>query len=145
MTYVSKYLEQFKRLENKKDVYRLNGGRVLIEVLPRPEVKSSGGIVLAAPSGFVKGSTFETQTGTVGIVLLTGEGYIDSDGTPYEIDLKIGSIVMVNDFGIKTLSMFPGLEQYTAQSLAVIDETTVQMTWPSIEAFDEYSKILNGL
>lgn len=144
MFYTSKYLEQFKRLENNKELYRLNGGRVLIEVLPRPEVKSSGGIVLAAPTNFAKGATFETQTGTVGIVLLTGEGYVDSDGTPYDIDLKPGNVVMVNDFGIKTLSIFPGLEQYTAQSLAVIDETTVQMTWPSIEAFDKYAALLNS-
>lgn len=143
--YTSKYLEQFKRLENNKELYRLNGGRVLIEVLPKPELKTAGGILMAAPANFAKGSTFETQAGTVGIVLLTGEGYVDNDGTSYEIDLKPGNIVMVNDFGIKTLSSFPGLEQYTAQSLAVIDETTVQMTWPSIETFTEYSKILNGL
>ena len=143
--YTSKYLEQFKRLENNKELYRLNGGRVLIEVLPKPELKTAGGILMAAPANFAKGATFETQAGTVGIVLLTGEGYVDNDGTSYEIDLKPGNIVMVNDFGIKTLSSFPGLEQYTAQSLAVIDETTVQMTWPSIEAFTEYSRVLNGL
>lgn len=144
--YTSKYLEQFKRLENNKELYRLNGGRVLIEILPKPELKTAGGIItMAAPANFAKGATFETQAGTVGIVLLTGEGYVDNDGTSYEIDLKPGNIVMVNDFGIKTLSSFPGLGQYTAQSLAVIDETTVQMTWPSIETFTEYSKILNGL
>lgn len=139
----SKYLSKFLNLQDKGEFYRLNGGRVLIEILPKPELKTQGGLIMSAPSGFAKGATFETQSGTMGIVLLTGEGYIDSDGASYAIDLKPGNIVMVNDFGIKSLSIFPGLNDYTANSLAIIDETTVQMTWPTIEAFEEYSKLLN--
>ena len=142
MFYTSKYLDQFLNLLDKKELYRVNGGRVVIEVLPRPEVKTQGGLIMAAPSGFAKGGTFETQSGTLGVVLLTGDGYVDTDGTTFDIDLKPGNVVLVNDFGIKTLSIFPGLADYAANSLAIIDETTVQMTWPDFEAFDKYSKAL---
>jgi co-chaperonin GroES (HSP10) len=140
----SKYLRKFKNLEGKTDLYRLNGGRVLVEILPPEEVKTSGGLVLSAPTGYTKGATFDTQRGTLGIVLLVGEGYVDSDNTSYAIDLKAGNVVQINEFGIKALSSFPGLNEYTAGTLALIDETTVQLVWKDLETFKEYSDVLNA-
>ena len=138
----SKYLEKFTKLENRKDLYRINGGRVLVELLAKEEVKTAGGLIMSAPSGYAKGSTFDSQRGTMGVILLTGEGYIDSDGTPFLVDLKPGNVVCLNDFGVKTLSVFPGLKDYAANSLALVDESAVQIVWPDIETFGRFEQVL---
>lgn len=139
----SKYLINFLNLKDNKDLFRLNGGRVVVEVLPKPELKTQGGLIMSAPSGYTKGSTFESQQGTLCTVLLVGSGYYDTDGKGIDIDLVPGNIILVNDFGIKTLSVFPGLNDYTANSLAIIDESVVQMVWADMSIFNSYSELLN--
>jgi len=139
----TKYLERFKRLDDRRELFKLNGGRVLIEVMPKQEVKTAGGIVLSAPTNYAKGATFESQTGTLGVVLLTGEGYVDASGATYDIGLKPGNVVLINELGMRTLSVFPGLSEYSAGSIAIVDETVVQMSWPDLEAFDAYAKLLS--
>lgn len=136
----SKYLTQFT---NVKD-FKLNGARLLIEVMPPEEIKSAGGLIVAAPSGFAKGSTADTCRATLAIVLLIGEGYVDAEGTEYESTVKPGAVVMVNDFSVRTFSTFPGLRSYTANTLAVIDENNIQMQWESLEQFKSYEEKLNN-
>jgi co-chaperonin GroES (HSP10) len=139
----SKYLARFEKLRGNESLYRLNGGRLLVEILPKPEVKTQGGLIMAAPKEFARGTTFESQSGIVGVVLLAGDGYVDSDGTSYALDTKPGTVVLLNDFSVRTLSVFPGLMEYLAGSIAIVDETSVQLQWPSLEAYKQFEKILN--
>jgi co-chaperonin GroES (HSP10) len=138
----SKYLERFKRLQDASDLYRLHGGRLLVEILPQQEIKSSGGIVLAAPKDFARGSTAESSRGTIAVVLLVGAGYIGADGVEYAIDAKPGSIILLNDFGLRCFSTLPGISDYVANSVALIDESHIQMSWESMEKFNKYVELL---
>ncbi len=138
----SKYLERFKRLSGKDELFALHGGRILIEILKQPEIKSKSGLIVAAPSDFARGSTAETSRATLAMVLLVGSGYVDTDGTDIPVGASPGQVVMVNDFGLRTFSSLPGISDYTANSVALIDESLIQMSWPSVESFTEYCKLL---
>jgi len=114
----------------------------LIEVLPPKEIKTASGIVLSAPRDHVK-STAESQQHLLGIVLLTGAGYVDSDNNPIPLDVEVGNIVMINELGLRYFSTFPGINNYTKNTLALTSENDIQMVFPNMEAFEKYEALLN--
>lgn len=138
----SKYLANFKKLnEMKKDIgFRLNGGRLLVEILPKQEMRTAGGLIMASPDSY-KG-TAETQRALIGVVLLTGEGYVDIDGKEIPTEMQIGNIVVLNEFGVKYYSSFPGVENFTRNTLAMTSESEVQMSFDSLEEFKKYEDAL---
>lgn len=138
----SKYVAAFKSLEKQKnDIgFKLNGGRILVELLPKKEITTASGLVLSSPDTF-KG-TSDSNRALLGMVLLTGDGYIDSDNNSIPIDLKIGSVVVLNEFGVKAYSQFPGVKDYTRNTIVMTSESEVQMTFDSIEEFEKYEKAL---
>ena len=141
----TKYLESFKKLqtEEAKQLFRLQGARVLIEVLPAREIKTASGIILSAPKDHVK-VTAESQQHLLGIVLLTGAGYVDSENNPIPMDVEVGNIVMINELGLKYFSTFPGIANYTKNTLALTSESDIQMIFPNQEAYDKYEQLLNS-
>lgn len=140
----SKYLEQFQKLlsPEAKQLYRLMGGRILVELLPAQEIKTSGGLILSAPSNQVKLSA-QSQQAVLAIVLMTGEGYVDGEGNDVPMDVKVGNVVMLNDLGLRAYSTFPGVLGYTQSTIALSNEGDVQMLFNSILDYQEYTAILN--
>lgn len=132
------YLEQFKKLEGSK--YKLAGGRLLVEILQKKEMKTTGGLIMAAPLQH-KG-TADTQRAVVGVVLLTGEGYVDDDGIDVPMETKVGSIVVLNEFGLKYYSQFPGISAYTENKIALTAESEIQMKFDSFDDLAEYERLL---
>jgi len=141
----SKYLEKFKRLQTTEaqSLYRLQGARVLLEVLPQKEIKTASGIILSAPKDHVK-VTAESFQPQLAIVLLIGAGYVDSDNNPIDMDVKVGNIVMVNELGLRYFSTFPGIVDYTKNTLALTSESEIQMIFENMEKFEQYEALLNG-
>lgn len=136
----SQYLEKFKKLEGSK--FKLAGGRILVEVLPKQEMKSAGGLIIAAPSTH-KG-TADMQRAVLGIVLMVGEGYIDSDGKDIPMEVKVGNVVVLNEFGVKYYSEFPGIKSYTENKLAMTGESEIQIKFESVDELIEFESLLNG-
>jgi co-chaperonin GroES (HSP10) len=136
---MTKYLEQFKKLEGSK--YKLAGGRMLVEVLPKKEMKTTGGLIMAAPLNH-KG-TADTQRAVVGVVLMTGEGYVDDDGVDVPMETKVGSVVVLNEFGLKYYSEFPGIATYTESKLALTAESEIQMKFDSFDDLAAFEKLLD--
>lgn len=136
---MTKYLEQFKKLDGSK--YKLAGGRMLVEILPKEEMKTTGGLIMAAPIQH-KG-TADTQRAVVGVVLMTGEGYVDDDGNDVPMETKVGSVVVLNEFGLKYYSQFPGISTYTESKLALTAESEIQMKFDSFDDLAEFEKQLN--
>jgi co-chaperonin GroES (HSP10) len=136
---MTKYLEQFKKLEGSK--YKLAGGRMLVEILPKKEMKTTGGLIMAAPLNH-KG-TADTQRAVVGVVLMTGEGYVDDDGIDVPMETKVGSVVVLNEFGLKYYSEFPGIATYTESKLALTAESEIQMKFDSFDDLAAFEKLLD--
>jgi len=142
MTINSRYLDKFKKLAGNEGLFKLHGGRVLIELIQQEEIKTAGGIIVSAPRDYVRGTTAESSRGTLGLVLLAGAGYYDMEGNEVSLDVKTGALVLVNDFGLKCFSALPGLKDYTANSIAMIDDSMIQMSWSGVEDYAAFSKLL---
>lgn len=133
----SKYLAKFKNT-NKK----LNGSRLLVEVLPPKEIKSAGGLVLSSNSDTHK-ATADSYRAVLAVVLMVGEGYVDEAGAAMEMETKVGDIVMLNDFGMRYYSQFPGLDDYTKNKIAMTTESEVQLKFSGAEEFLSFEQTLN--
>lgn len=135
MTITSKYLKTFQQV-TPADL-PLYGGRILIELIEPPEVKTKGGIYMA------QGHKDNLQAPTLGVVLALGSGY-EEDGKDVPIDLAIGEVVLVPDHAIRGYSSFPGLIDYTGGGIALARESDVIVSWKTIAAFEAYSAKING-
>lgn len=136
---MTKYLDQFKKLEGSK--YKLSGGRLLVEILPKKEMKTGGGLIMAAPIQH-KG-TADQQRAVVGVVLMVGEGYVDDDGVDVPMETRVGAVVVLNEFGLKSYSEFPGVTSYTENKIALTAESEIQMKFESLEDLAEFERLLN--
>ena len=137
---MTKYLEQFKKLEGTK--YKLAGGRMLVEILPKKEMKTTGGLIMAAPVQH-KG-TADTQRAVVGVVVMVGEGYVNDDQQDVPMETKVGNVVVLNEFGLKYYSEFPGVSSYTENKLALTAESEIQMKFDSLDDLAEFERLLNA-
>lgn len=141
-TIETKYLDRFLKLP--KEALPLRGNRMLVEVLPNEELTSKGGIVIAVdPKSFT--STTAQNRPKLAVVLATGAGYVDDEtGEPIDPDITPGSVVLVSEMGLKYYSQFPGINEYTGEVLALTRESEIHVSWPSIDAYLEYRKLLNS-
>lgn len=139
----SKYLSKFTRLQKEgADLFRLNGNRLLIEVLPKEELKK-GSIVIATSIKGHKTDTTENMA-TLAVVLLVGAGYYDDEsGEDLPIDLKPGNVVLLSNYAMKYYSQFPGLADYTENEIALTRDEEVHMVFPDLEAYQKIKGLLN--
>lgn len=134
----SKYFEIFSRLRDNKraERCRLRGPILLVEVLPKEELRTTGGLIIGRVD--THRATAEDSRRALGIVLMTGNGY--DNETPCELDP--GMLVMLPTNPLY-LSEFPGLSDYTANTLALVNEADILITYESIEGFDAAKVTLN--
>lgn len=116
---------------------------MIVEVLPKEELKSAGGLVLSADTHGHRSSTDENRA-ELAMVLANGPGYVDDDGNDVPIDIPPGSVVLLSRIGLKLYSQFPGLAEYTSETIALTRDSEIHCAWPSIDAFQTYAAKLNS-
>lgn len=137
----SKYLKMFKKLA-PEDI-RLRGNRLLIEILPQPEVTTKGGLVVATSLSDHRTSTRDNAA-DIGVVLVAGEGYYDDEtGDPVKMDIQPGNVVLISKFGMRVFSMFAGLQEYTSETIALARDSDCHAVWNSLEEYERYVERLN--
>ncbi len=139
----SQFLEKFKRIQELNDeTYILHGDRIILEMLPKEELKTEGGLYIGTPDN-MRNQTSQNRP-AIGIVMTVGKGYINDDtGEEEQIPYSPGEVLFVSDIALKWLSEFPGLGA-THQKLAITKSSDVHMSWPTIEAYEKFSGVLRG-
>lgn len=148
----SEFLNRFKKLEGVgDDVFILHGDRMLVEVMPKEELTTKGGLIISSDSTRMRTDTTQNRPLIV-TVLAVGKGYIedvkDEDGevidhVQEEVPYKPGEVLFISDLSIKYLSEFPGLGA-TGQKLGIVRATETHISWPSFEAYEKFKSTLNG-
>lgn len=136
------YLNKFDKVRSSKDLFRLNGGRVIIQVMPQEELRTAGGLHLVDTSQAK--SDVVMNKALLGVVVLIGEGYVDENGEDVPVDVKPGNVVMFNEVAARYYSSFPGIKGYLKNSLAMISDSDIQMVFPSLNAYSEFSSLVNS-
>jgi co-chaperonin GroES (HSP10) len=143
MALESKYKKYFDRLEGKQ-LLQIKGKRLVVEVLDKDEIKTAGGLFIAKPDSDHRSQT-EANRPTLCLVLACGVGYYDEDDEEVPLENSVGSVIEVSAHSLKTYSEFPGLSDYTSNKLAIVDDDVCHMSWPSLEAYEQYKQVLNAL
>lgn len=138
----SEYLERFKRLKEANASFLLHGDRLIVEVLPKEEIKM-GLITIAVDPKSIKNQTTQ-HLPTLVVVLQAGEGYEDEDGNDVPMPYSQGEVLLVSEPGLRPYSQFPGISELVSNKIALTRESEVHMSWPSIEAYEAYKAALNG-
>lgn len=137
----SVYLEKFKRLQDHKDLYQLCGDRLLVEILPKEELKSEGGLIIATADNY-RTATKENQA-ILGVVLLVGEGYYDeASGKDSPLNAKVGNIVLLSGMGIRHYSTFPGVNGYVPNTIGITRDSECHLIIPDFERYESLKAVL---
>lgn len=125
----------FKNLRESKDVFVLKGSTLIVKIIDE-ELRSQGGIIIAADPNQLKGG-IDSNRLNVAEVLMAGEGYVDEDGNTIPLDCQPGAIVVLPKYGLSFVSVFPGLKDPTGEKLALVKEDQVLCYYPSREAYEQ--------
>ena len=142
----SKHLSAFQKLGNLAPSI-LRGNRLIVEVLPKEELKTAGGLIVASSLSDHRSET-EANRPTMAIVLAAGAGYFDSDsGKDVPLDIQPGNVILVSQLSLKYLTEVPGYTAYvknTNDQIALTRESEIHMRWASIAEYETYKYILNA-
>lgn len=138
----TKYLNRFEKLTSSD--LPMRGNRLLLELLPKQEVKTKGGLVIATSLTDHRSTTVENAA-DVAVVLAVGEGYYGDDGAAVPMDIQVGNVVLISRYGMRTYSSFPGISDYVADTIALARDSDTHVKWDSIEAFEAYVAKLNDV
>lgn len=134
----SKFLPYFEKAVSH---IKLVGNRLLVEILPAEEIKTSGGIILATREGDYKSSTEENRA-VIALVVAVGTHHYDLQTGSMELGPghSVGQILWITRNPIY-ISHFPGIGS-TEQKLAFItdDQNDIHASWENWEAYEAYKK-----
>ncbi|UOF79036.1 cpn10 [Caudoviricetes sp.] len=137
---ISRYFTKFQKLVTEHPgAMELKGDQVLVERLPKPELKTASGLFI--PSNVkTHRDTIESDSTEFGLVLMVGPGQYTDDGTTIPCDSKPGDVILLpgttNWYG-----SFGHIADYDPYSIGRIRDSMVPM-W-----FGDYKKafeVLNG-
>jgi co-chaperonin GroES (HSP10) len=140
----SKYLKRFEALSTPegKETYYLRGDRLLVEVLPKVEIKSEGGLIIQSDPLQVRGEVAANSRPTLVMVLAVGDGFVNSDGSLEDLPVQPGAILLVSEMGLKYFSVFPGLKGFTSNTIALTRLEEAHVVWDSADHFARYASLL---
>ena len=124
------------------DKYYLVGDNVLVEELPKAEVKTKSGIVLAA-GGTKAIDGIELGQLMMVRVLDVGPGFYDEEtGEDVPLEVQIGDICAVSRMSIQFFSSFGPLVSSKGQQIGRIRESEIWLRYKGQEAWDKACQVL---
>jgi hypothetical protein len=124
----------------------LRGSTLLVEILPKEDIKTASGLIIATPKDHIKGGSVTAHAVEIGRVLMSGQGYWDEDANPelagkhregyLPLECQPGAIVVLPQYSITLMSHFPAIQRPTENKIAMVKMDQVLMYFPSVEAYE---------
>lgn len=116
----------------------IRGTSILCEMLPEPELKTAGGLIIASDPGQTRGQSVEAHKLLAAKVLAVGPGsYVEDQDKYIPLDIKPGQVVILNQYSYSLVSKLPGLRAPTANKLAITPASGIFAVYPSLEAYQQ--------
>ncbi len=129
----SKYFKRFEKLRKEyPELLTLKGDNILVEKLPKLEMKSKSGLILSANINTHKNTMGDALT-EFGIVLLVGPGQFLDDGASIECDAKPGDVILLPT-SVMWYSQFGHIADYESYSIGRLRDGQIPL-W-----FKDYKK-----
>lgn len=138
-----------------ESTFIVRGANIVVEILEPEEIKTAGGIVIAAPSDHIKGNSVAAHSVQIGKALMCGQGYWqdydeeikgekDEAGRYVPLEVQPGAILILPQYSIQLLSHFPGIQRPTGNKLALVKMDQILAYYPSLEAYNLAKTKLNA-
>src|ERR1044072_9971534 len=111
------FRKEFELLrELGEQTFVLRGSTIIVEILPTPEIKTKGGLIIETPSDHIKGGSAAAHKVEVARVLMCGQGYYKESGGQYdeegkhfseefeELEVKPGAVILLPKYSAQFLS-----------------------------------------
>jgi len=135
---VSQYLNRFRRLAHSSTLI-LKGDNILVERLPKIEMKSKSGLILGVDIKTYKDTAHDALT-QFGVVLMVGPGQVYEDGTIQSTDSKPGDVILLPG-NVQWYSGFGHIADYEPYSIGRLRDSQVGM-W--FQDYKQAFEILNA-
>lgn len=148
--------KEFEKLRSMGEkTFVLRGSTLIVELFPKQELKTAGGLIIHTPDDHVGGKSIEAHRAEVGIVRMSGQGYwVDADdsmkpgaityGHYEKLECQPGAIVVLPKYSLQLMSTFPGIERPINQKLCLVKMDQVLAYYPSLEAYETAKAELNA-
>jgi co-chaperonin GroES (HSP10) len=104
---MSDLVNRFKDIVNELgESIQLIGDCVVVEKLPKREIKTSGGIVLSSVGHKRQTTGFDINTPEFVRVLWVGPGYFDEEGKDVPLEVEPGNIIEIGKNSVNWFSSF---------------------------------------
>jgi co-chaperonin GroES (HSP10) len=141
------FYQAFSKLtETAKNSYTLVGDTLLVEEMPKEEVKTKSGIVLS--SGTSKVSQMDGLEANRPIfcrVLAVGEGYFNDKNETIPLDTKVGDIILVGKLSVRWLSYFGPIVSTAESQLGMVSESEIRFKFNGIEGYRHAYSVLESV
>lgn len=127
----SRYLAAV-RLAESELAELLTGDLMLVEAIPKEEVKTSSGIIIASNERQV--NSVKANLPHFVRVLAVGPGFYDESGAAVPLDTLPGAIIMIGDNSVKWWSHLP-VTGYKPYDMGITSESEIQIKFKDDEAF----------
>lgn len=146
---VSRYFKRFQRLTADTVNFGsgeavlndlpmvLKGDMLIVERLPKVELKTKGGIIMPHDVKTYK-DTMSDRVTDFGIVLMTGPGHIFDDGSRAPCECKPGDVILLPG-NVAWYSAFGTMGDYTAFSIGLVRDAQIMLQ------FSDYIKAMEVL
>jgi hypothetical protein len=153
-------MDLLKELGEKTFVLR--GSNMIVEILPKEEIRTEGGLILQASIGQTKGDSAAAHEVITAKVLMCGQGYWNESAGMVEVEpgsgiyqdthtgkyealeVQPGAIIFLEPNVYRTMSHFPGIAKPTQNKLAMIKMDAIQAYFPTEQAYNEFKAKVNG-
>ncbi len=130
----SRYLERFQRLAGSGTLI-LKGDTILVERLPKVEMKSKSGLILGVDVKTHKDTSADSAL-HFGVVLMVGPGQIFEDGTIQPTDSKPGDVILLPG-NTAWYSQFGHIQDYDPYAIGRLRDSQVGLWFTDYrKAFD---------
>lgn len=135
---VSKYFKRFQRLIDEHHwTMNLKGDMLIVERLPKVELKTKGGIIMPHDVKTYK-DTMSDRVTDFGIVLMVGPGHVFDDGSRAPMDCKAGDVILLPG-NVAWYSAFGTMGDYTPFSIGLVRDAQIMLQ------FADYIKAMEVL
>lgn len=129
--------------ESAADSFDLIGDALLVEELPKEELKSKGGIILAPQGKVSQVDGIEANRPTFVRVLAVGNGYVDSEGETVPVEANPGDIILVGRLSVNWFSTFGPLVSSAQCQLGITRECEIKLRFKGEAGYQKAYGILS--
>lgn len=113
----------------------IRGSTIIAEMMPEPEYKTAGGLIVSTPSDHLRGTMRDNKL-EAATVLAVGPGYWNEELKEYEpLEVQPGAVVVLPQYAVQMISTFPGMTKPSGNKLVIVKMDSILLYYKDQESY----------